>query len=156
MSTHEQAPTGQHEDQHDARPAGPGRRRGAGGRGGSGRVIRVAGDALNVRRVFGEPVVGDGVTLVPVAKVMGGSGSGYGSGELGGGTSAAQTRGEGTGSGGGGGFAVRVKPVGVYVVRGAEVRWQPALDLNRVILGGQVVGAVVAVALACVLRRRRR
>jgi uncharacterized spore protein YtfJ len=106
--------------------------------------------------VFGEPIVGDGVTLVPVAKVMGGSGSGYSSGELTAGTSTAQTRGQGIGSGGGGGFGVRVKPVGVYVVRGADVRWQPALDVNRVILGGQLVGAVIAVALACSSWRRRR
>jgi len=64
----------------------------------------------------------------------------------------------GEGSGGGGGFGVRVVAKGVYVVDDAGVRWQPALDLNRVILGGQALGAVVAfsVALAWGLSRLRR
>ncbi|SMF34125.1 hypothetical protein SAMN02744115_02794 [Cellulosimicrobium cellulans J1] len=64
----------------------------------------------------------------------------------------------GEGSGGGGGFGVRVVAKGVYVVDDAGVRWQPALDLNRVILGGQALGAVVAfsAALAWGLSRLRR
>jgi uncharacterized protein (TIGR03382 family) len=43
----------------------------------------------------------------------------------------------------------------VYVVDDEGVHWHPALDLNRVILGGQVVGAVSVLALAWVLHRRR-
>lgn len=124
-------------------------------RGGRGLMTRVAGDALHVRRAFGDPIREEGVTLVPVAKVMGGSGSGWGTGEMGG-DAATHARGEGSGSGGGGGFGVRVKPVGVYVVRGADVQWQPALDLSRVILGGQIVGALAVMSLAWALRRRRR
>ena len=64
----------------------------------------------------------------------------------------------GEGSGGGGGFGVRVKATGVFVVDDEGVRWQPALDLNRVILGGQALGAVVAfsAALAWGLSRLRR
>ncbi|WP_454049054.1 hypothetical protein [Cellulomonas sp. Marseille-Q8402] len=56
-----------------------------------------------------------------------------------------------------GAYAGRIKPIGVYVISDDGVRWQPALDLNRVILGGQVVGAVTAsvVALAWAFRRRR-
>lgn len=54
-----------------------------------------------------------------------------------------------------GGYAGRVKPLGVYVITGDGVRWQPALDLNRVILGGQVLGAVSVLALSWALRRRR-
>lgn len=54
-----------------------------------------------------------------------------------------------------GGYAGRVKPLGVYVVSAEGVRWQPALDLNRVILGGQVLGAVSVLALSWALRRRR-
>ncbi len=53
---------------------------------------------------------------------------------------------------------MRVVAKGVYVVDDAGVRWQPALDLNRVILGGQALGAVVAfsAALAWGLSRLRR
>lgn len=70
-------------------------------------------------------------------------------------------RARGTGRAGAGGFATHTRPLGVYVVRDGEVSWQPALDLNRVILGGQIVGALIGTALAVtlpivsVLRRRR-
>ncbi|HLS74846.1 MAG TPA: spore germination protein GerW family protein [Actinomycetaceae bacterium] len=112
--------------------------------------VEIAGDALHVRRVFGE-AYRDGDTLViPVAKVFGGGGSGYGEGSMG--ADAAER----DGSGGGGGFGVRAKPVGVYVVRDGRVQWQPALDLNRVILGGQLVGAVALVLLGRLIRRRRK
>ena len=47
-------------------------------------------------------------------------------------------------TGGGGGFGVRARPVGAYVIRGEQVDWEPAFDLNRVILGGQVVAAARA------------
>lgn len=119
-------------------------------------VVRVAGDALHVRRAFGDPVEKGDVTIIPVASVAGGSGTGWGSGEMGGGASTAEAHGEGSGSGGGGGFGVRVRPLGVFVVRGSAVEWQPALDLSRVILGGQIVGAVAVMSIAWAARRRRR
>jgi len=117
-----------------------------------GLPVRVARDLLTVRRVFGEPITTDGVTLVPVARVLGGSGYGDGDGEW---KKMGQDE-EGTGSGSGGGFGVGVSPVGVYVVRGSDVTWRPAMDLSRVILGGQVVGAIALLVLARIIRRRRR
>lgn len=57
----------------------------------------------------------------------------------------------GAGRAGAGGFASHARPLGVYVVHDGEVTWRPALDLNRVILGGQIVGAVVGTALAVTL-----
>ncbi len=113
--------------------------------------IRVARDLLTVRRVFGEPVQHGDVTLVPVARVFGGSG--YGGGE--GSARESDADRTATGSGSGGGFGVAVSPVGVYVVEGSSVTWQPAFDLNRVILGGQLVGAIALLVLARALRRRR-
>jgi uncharacterized spore protein YtfJ len=68
----------------------------------------------------------------------------------------ARPAGRGGGQADAGAFAARVKPLGVYVITRDGVRWQPALDLNRVILGGQVLGAVSVVALSWVLHRRRR
>lgn len=120
-----------------------------------GRVTRAANDALHVRRAFGEPIVRDDVTIVPVARVTGGAGEGYGSGSLDGAAPGDRAQGAGSGSGEGGGFGVRVRPIGVYVVSGSQVRWEPAFDLARAILGGQVVVAVVALAVAWVRRRRR-
>jgi len=115
--------------------------------------VRVARDLLTVRRVFGEPIQQGDVTLVPVARVMGGSGYGDGDGEWRKPTAGDET---GTGSGSGGGFGVNVTPVGVYVVRGTDVTWQPAMDLNRTILGGQIVGALALLLIARAMRRRRR
>ena len=41
----------------------------------------------------------------------------------------------------------------MYVVRGGDVQWQPAIDVNRLALGGQLLVAVVVLAWA--FRRRR-
>lgn len=117
--------------------------------------IEAARDSLNVRRAFGEAYQAEGATVIPVAKVMGGSGMGFGSGS--GGESDDERRGpHAEGAGGGGGFGARVKPLGVYEVRDGQVTWQPAIDYNRAIIGGQVLLAIVAVAYACVRRTRHR
>jgi hypothetical protein len=42
----------------------------------------------------------------------------------------------------------------MYVIRDGKAIWQPALDLNRVILGGQIVGIVALLVLRSILRRR--
>ena len=114
--------------------------------------LRAARRLVHVRRAFGEPVERDGVTLVPVARVWGGTGFGGGDGTI---EEAGDEAGR-SGSGGGGGLGVGVTPVGVYVVKGGEVRWEPAFDLNRAVIGGQVLGAIAVLALARALRRRRR
>ena len=119
-----------------------------------GLPIRAAKYLLTVRRAFGEPIEREGVTLVPVARVFGGSGYGHGEGQCG--PEKGDDAGAQTGSGSGGGFGVRVSPVGVFVVRGSDVRWEPAFDLTRVIIGGQIVGTVALIVLARALRRRRR
>ena len=103
-------------------------------------------DTLTVSRLFGEAHERDGVTVIPVAAVrgMGGGGRGEGSGP----------EGVGTGSGSGGGFAVLAKPAGVYVIEGNRVSWRPAIDVNRVVLGGQIVMIFALLVLRRVLRRR--
>lgn len=117
--------------------------------------VEAAAESLQVRRVFGEPYESGETLVIPVAKVWGGSGMGYGTGALGRPGKDTGTGADGEGSGGGGGFGVRAKPVGVYTVRDGKVTWQPAMDLNRVILGGQILGAVALVALMRVVRKRR-
>ncbi len=120
-----------------------------------GAITRAVRDLLTVRRVFGEAYERGGVLVIPVAKVLGGTGSGYGSGEGGDGADG-KDAGYGSGEGGGGGFGVRVRPVGAYVVDDSGVHWRPALDLNRVILGGQLAAMVAVVAVSRAVRRRRR
>jgi uncharacterized spore protein YtfJ len=126
-------------------------------------LTQAASDTLTVRRVFGEAYEHGGTTVIPVARVWGATGSGAGGG------SGARHRGHGVstagsdeepaaggGHGGGGWYGTHVRAVGVFVVDESGARWQPALDLNRVILGGQLVGAVVLTvgALAWAIRRR--
>jgi uncharacterized spore protein YtfJ len=85
-----------------------------------------ARDAMSARGVFGEPVERDGVVVIPAARVSGGAGGGGGGGT------------EGNG-GAGSGFGLTARPVGAFVVRGGEVSWRPAVDVTRIVLGGQVV-----------------
>ncbi len=134
--------------------------------------VQQAGDAFTVRRVFGEAYEREGTLVIPVARLVGGNGlaSGHGTGELGDHDPADRTpddapppgprwlhpHGRGGGSGDAGSYFTRVKPIGVYVMDDSGVHWRPALDLNRVILGGQVVGATIAVALAWAVRKHRR
>jgi len=98
-------------------------------------TIREATDAITVRRVFGEPYERNGVTVIPAAKVQGGGGGGTGEGP------------DGTTQGTGSGFGLNAKPTGVFVIRGDDVVWRPAVDVNRVILGAQLI-AIAAILLA--------
>ena len=106
-------------------------------------TFETARDSLTVRRVYGEPYERNGVTVIPAASVQGGAGGGSGE----------EPEGK---TGGGGGFGVRARPVGAYVIRGEQVDWEPALDLNRVILGGQVVALVALLVLRSIKRSRAR
>jgi len=99
-------------------------------------------DAMTARRVFGEPVLVDGVTVIPVASIRGGGGGG---GRL---------------AEGGAGFALNARPTGVFVVRDGDARWRPAIDVNRVILGGQLVAIAALLTGSALVRawlsRRRQ
>jgi uncharacterized spore protein YtfJ len=101
-------------------------------------MLQHTNDAITVRRVYGEPIERDGALIIPAAKVAGGAGGG--SDDVG---------------NGGGGFGVNSRPAGVFVVRpGGDVSWQPALDINRIVLGGQVVVIVALLVLRSILKRR--
>lgn len=132
------------------------------------KLTSAANDTVTVRRVFGEAYEREGTLVIPVAKVWAATGLGLGDGEgtLPAGMQARFGRprpdeepvaapgdapagaGYGGGHGGGGGYGAHVRPVGVYVVDDAGVHWQPSLDVNRVILGGQAVAATAVLAFA--------
>ena len=57
------------------------------------------------------------------------------------------------GAGSGVGFGVRATPAGVYVVRGDTLKWEPAVDMGRVILVGQLVAIVALLVLRSILKR---
>jgi uncharacterized spore protein YtfJ len=102
--------------------------------------LSTARDAIDVRRVFGEPREFDGVVVIPVAAVGAGGGGGSGTDPDGGGA------GEGGGFGGGG------RPVGAYVVHDGRVSWRPAIDVNRAISWS----GIILVTLILFVSRTRR
>jgi uncharacterized spore protein YtfJ len=107
-------------------------------------VIAQARDTLTVKRVFGEPYEKDGVTIIPAARVQGGAGGGTGE----------DPNGQGRGSGSG--FGVTARPVGAFIVRDGDLSWRPAVDVNRIILGGQVVLVVALLTVRAIVRNRTR
>jgi uncharacterized spore protein YtfJ len=106
-------------------------------------VLSQSRDAMSVGRVFGEPIEKNGVTIIPVAQVMGGGGGG--SGQQG-------DKGEGSGVG----FGMRANPAGVYVINGDAVEWKPSIDVNRVILGGQIVAIFFLLTVRAIIRIRAK
>lgn len=113
-------------------------------------VVSQARDALTVKRVFGDPFEKDGITIIPAARVSGGAGGGAGEGPAGDGD------GDGMGKGSGGGFGLSARPAGAYVIRGDRVRWQPAVDVNKVIMGAQLVAVAALLTVRAVVKSRSK
>jgi uncharacterized spore protein YtfJ len=107
-------------------------------------VIAQARDTFTVKRVFGEPYEKDGVTVIPAARVQGGAGGGSGE----------DTQGQGKGSGSG--FGLTARPVGAFIIRDGELSWRPAVDVNRIVLGGQVVAIVALLTVRAIIRSRAK
>jgi uncharacterized spore protein YtfJ len=105
-------------------------------------TIEQATDAMAVKRVYGEPLEKDGITVIPAARVQGAAGGGGGEGP------------DGQGRGSGSGFGVNARPAGAFVIRGEEVDWRPAIDVNRVILGAQLVAFGALLLARAVIKAR--
>ena len=108
-------------------------------------------EGMTSTTVYGEPIERDGVIVIPASSVMGGGGGGGGmtpmtavEGEVGAGA---------TGEGSGLGFGVTAKPAGAFVIRGEDVEWIPAIDRNRQILFGSLMGILVILTIRGVLSR---
>lgn len=112
------------------------------------------GEHASVRTIFGEPVRGDGVTVIPAARAIFGFGGGSGEGMPTEGAAAEPSprrrASPARGSGGGGG--VVVTPVGYIVLRGGDA------EFRRVPTFGRLFAAAAAGALlgACMARRSAR
>ena len=101
----------------------------------SQQILESVQDAIAARRVFGDAIKADGVTVVPVSVIRGGGGAGRRT------------------ENGSVGFGVHARPAGVYVIRDGDASWRPAIDINRVILGGQIVAITAILALRPLLVR---
>ena len=108
-------------------------------------ALREVINHASVGTVFGEPLDQDGVTVLPAAKVSGGGG---------GGTAADGSEPKPGGIGGGLGLSAR--PMGVFVIKEGRVSWRPAVDVNKIIIGGQIVAVVGLLVLRSLIRRRHR
>ena len=107
-------------------------------------VIAQARDTLTVKRVFGEPTEKDGVTVIPAARVQGGAGGGSGEDP------------QGQGKGSGSGFGMTARPIGAFIIRDGELRWRPAVDVNRIVLGGQLVAVAALLTVRAIIRARAK
>ncbi|WP_454854725.1 hypothetical protein [Promicromonospora soli] len=136
------------------------------------RISEAVAESFGVREVYGEPIERDGVIVVPAARVWSGGGAGGGGGtEPGALTEPDPTEGRtddpagsgapephvlAEGGGGGVGFGRRAGPVGAFVVDDHGVRWVPAVNVNRIVLGGQVAFVLAAALVGWAVARRRR
>jgi uncharacterized spore protein YtfJ len=108
-------------------------------------LLAGAREVVSVKRVYGDPYEKNGLTVIPAATVRGGGGGGMGDNEAG-------------ESGGGGGFGMVARPSGAWIVEDGEVTWKPAIDVNRIVLGGQIIAmtAIIVAGRILLARSRRR
>lgn len=85
-----------------------------------------ARDMFRAKRVYGAPIERNGVTMLPAAEIFGAGGGGGGE----------SSEGE---TGGGSGFGIHARPVGAWVVSDDRAEWKPSVDVNRAILGIQLL-----------------
>lgn len=102
-------------------------------------LLERARESMEGRRVYAEPYESSGVTVIPAAAVRGGAGAGSDAEEA-----------------GGGGFGLMARPVGAWIVREGNVSWRPAIDVTRIVLGGQIVAIVALLTLGRIAAGRRR
>jgi hypothetical protein len=108
-------------------------------------LISDARDVISARRVYGDPYEKNGLTVIPAATVRGGGGGGMGDHE-------------GGEAGTGGGFGLMARPSGAWIVEDGHATWKPAIDVNRIVLGGQTIAltAILAVSRVRLAQARRR
>jgi hypothetical protein len=107
-------------------------------------LISGARDAVSVKRVYGDPYEKNGMTVIPAATVRGGAGGGMGDHE---------------GADGGGGFGLMARPSGAWILEDGHATWKPAVDVNRIVLGGQAIALAAILVTGRILlahTRRRR
>ncbi|HTZ06835.1 MAG TPA: hypothetical protein VMB53_13955 [Gaiellaceae bacterium] len=105
-------------------------------------LLSGARDVVSVKRVYGDPYEKNGLTVIPAAAVRGGGGGGLDE--------------KGDAPSGGGGFGVAARPSGAWIIEDGEVTWKPAVDVNRIVLGGQVIALAAILVAGRVLRGHQR
>jgi len=88
-------------------------------------VTSAARHVMSVKRVYGEPYEKNGLTIIPAA-IVGGVAGGAG------GDQTVDQSGERA-------FGLMARPSGAWILQGDQVTWKPAIDVNRIVLGGQII-----------------
>ena len=109
------------------------------------RLADKLGARASVTAVYGEPITGAGVTVIPVARVGFGFGFGGGAGR--------EIGSDKTGEGGGGGGGVESRPLGFIEIRDGTATYKP---IRRHWTDVMVPVAALAVILAPKIIRSRR
>ncbi|GAB3169710.1 hypothetical protein GCM10027059_35100 [Myceligenerans halotolerans] len=112
------------------------------------RLVDAAAEQFGVRQVYGEAYERDGKLVIPVARVWNSAGAGGGGG-------AEDSDGGPEGGGGGVGFGRHAMPAGVFELDDDGARWIPAVDVGRIVLGGQIAAVAIAAAVCWAVSRRR-
>jgi uncharacterized spore protein YtfJ len=111
-------------------------------------TIEKTREAANWQAAFGEPLVVEDRTIIPVAQVSYGFGLGFGT--------PAEPQEEGDPAdgpeGGGGGSGVSAKPLGAIVVTPERVYFEPVGDQSKIALFGMGVAVLFILQLAKTLR----
>ena len=111
------------------------------------------GQNASVKNVYGDPIVAQGKTIIPVAKIAYGFGGGFGKGKNKNKLPENKTEwpDKPIGEGGGGGGGLRATPVGVYEVNGNQTKFIPANN-NQQLLIAAVIGFLIR---GWLIKRRR-
>jgi uncharacterized spore protein YtfJ len=104
-------------------------------------VVNEAKGAMRASEVFGTPYEKEGITVIPAARIAGGAGGGGDQQDP---------------QAGGVGFGVSSRPIGAFVIKDGNVRWEPAVDVNRVILMAQVVAIVALLTVRTIVKARAK
>ena len=106
-------------------------------------VLTQVREVVGGRLVYGQPYERNGTAVIPAARVRAGGGGGSGEGPD-------QQR----GTGGGGGLDA--SPVGAWILEENGVRWEPAIDVVRVMRTAALLGFVGFLAVRFVFGRRAK
>ena len=107
------------------------------------KVLDQVKEIVSSATVYDKPYEKNGVTVIPASRLMGGGGGGQQGAEE---------------SPAGGGAGIQARPAGALVIKGDQVTWVPAFDLNRVVFLGQllVLAGILSWRSVAVARARRR
>jgi hypothetical protein len=88
-------------------------------------AISAARHVISVKRVYGDPYEKNGLAVIPAAIV--------------GGVAASASGDQTVDESGERACGLMARPSGAWIIQGDQVTWKPAIDVNRIVLGGQII-----------------